>query len=123
MRLRVCRLLGAWLALWLAAPVALAGCSGDGDGTLSYIGGPCTLDADCPAGLECEHTSPGGICTKHCTGSSECGDGNICTDESECYTVCTSDPDCPRASSDSRYGCRTFPSGRKACDILMDPAS
>jgi hypothetical protein len=120
MRPRVRCLLGALLALCLVAPGAIAGCSGDGDGTTSYIGGPCTLDADCPAGLECEHTTPGGICTKNCTGDAECGAGNICTDENECYSGCSSDADCPRASSDNRYGCRTFPSGRKACDVLMD---
>jgi hypothetical protein len=86
--------------------------------TRSTVGGPCTVNGDCVAGLSCETSDPGGQCTKACSAASDCPSGGVCNDEGACYKGCSSDADCRTGEG---YACvdGTTISGAatKICDV------
>jgi Cys-rich repeat protein len=88
---------------------ALAACGGATH--QSSIGGACSSDNDCHAGLFCETTDPGGQCVKTCTTDLDCGSGAVCNSEKKCYAACTSSAQCR-----SGYSCQGV-TPENFCDV------
>jgi hypothetical protein len=105
------------VASTLLGVVILAACGGSQPSAqspgavASTLGGPCTSDAQCQAGLTCDKGDPGGQCFKKCTTDAECGAGALCVDAKTCYRRCQTNADCGRAG----YVCGG-PAPNKFCD-------
>lgn len=60
----------------------------------SPVGGACTKDSDCAAGMTCDKDDPGGQCEKKCTSIADCGANAVCNPEKECAPACKTSSDC-----------------------------
>jgi hypothetical protein len=103
---------GTWVGVLLLAACGGSQLSARAPGAApSELGGPCSADAQCDAGLFCEKGDPGGQCLKKCSKSEECGAGGRCVDEKKCYRRCETTADCGRPG----YVCGG-PAPNKFCD-------
>lgn len=78
----------------------------------SNIGAACSVDHDCTAGLVCDTSMPGGLCTRPCKADAECGATRFSCLDNKCLPTCNIRS--PASDCRKQYVCQLL-AGKSLC--------